>query len=238
MNNQPAPKIIIIAESITTSTSLMILLSPLSRDITTCSTYTRGLATLQQADATGSHFDVIFMAYPPLHHEQEDIAIQILTTSFLQHASPHHTIILESGSMPPRFSERYLGEGDYIMPRPITRKKLQAILAPLHLILPVLNCWEYMLCGREPDGCHVEELGICPAAVDQSGDNIHGGKNAGRVCWASVGTLCGGMAQGTFANKIKDCHLCDFYKLVRTEEAGIFESIDSILGRMHYKKQK
>ncbi|NOX25710.1 MAG: hypothetical protein GXP59_06295 [Deltaproteobacteria bacterium] len=104
--------------------------------------------------------------------------------------------------------------------------------------MPILNCWEYMQCGREPGGRHVEEFGICPAAVDQSGNNIHSGKNAGRVCWASAGTLCGGMAQGTFANKIKDCHLCDFYKLVRTEEAGIFESIDSILGRMRHRKQK
>lgn len=237
-NTKSSPRIIIIAESITTSTTLLILLSPLSRDITTCSTYERGLAALQQADTTGSHFDLIFMSYPPPHHEQEDTAIQILTMAFLQYASPHHTIILESGSMPPRFSEQYIREGDYVLTRPISRQKLQDVLTPLHLTLPTLNCWEYMQCGREPDGRYARELGICPTAVDHAGAGIHGGKNAGRVCWASGGTLCGGQVQGTFAGKIEDCHLCDFYKLVQTEKAGLFESIDSILGRMRHKKQQ
>ena len=29
------------------------------------------------------------------------------------------------------------------------------------------NCWEYMKCGREPEGEKVAELGICRAAADE-----------------------------------------------------------------------
>ena len=236
MTNKLAPKILIIDESITTSTTLLVLLSTLSKDITLCSTYECGLTTLQQADDTDSPFDIIFMAYPPRHHEQEDIAIQVLALA-LQNNTPHHTIILKGGQLPPEFYEQITGN-DNVLAKPITKEKLQKVLSPLHLTLPKLNCWEYLNCGREPGGQHCKDRGICPAAVDQSGDGIHGGENAGRACWASTGTLCGGQVQGTFANKIKNCLLCDFYKLVQTEEADVFESIDSILNRMRHKKSQ
>ena len=81
-----------------------------------------------------------------------------------------------------------------------------------------LNCWEYMKCGRQPEGDKVEEFGICPAASDTSYDGIYFGKCGGRICWAVAGTFCGGRAQGSFVDKRGTCLNCDFYKLVQQQE--------------------
>jgi len=75
-----------------------------------------------------------------------------------------------------------------------------------------------MKCGREPGGIKVDELGVCPAAVDESYDGINRGVNAGRICWAVAGTFCGGKVQGKFADKRKSCIRCNFFKLVRSQE--------------------
>ena len=80
------------------------------------------------------------------------------------------------------------------------------------------NCWEYMKCGRQPGGDRAEELGVCPAARDDSYDGINCGKNAGRFCWAVAGTFCGGKVQGTFADKRESCLSCGFFNKVRAEE--------------------
>lgn len=80
------------------------------------------------------------------------------------------------------------------------------------------NCWEFKKCGREPGGAKVDELGICPATTDTSSDGINGGENAGRICWAVVGTFCGGKVQGSFAQKRMSCLNCDLFKLVMEEE--------------------
>jgi hypothetical protein len=82
-----------------------------------------------------------------------------------------------------------------------------------------LNCWEVKRCGREQGGKR-PELGVCPAAVEERLDGIHGGKNAGRACWIVAGTLCGGNVQGTFAKKIDSCEACDFFNLVKEEEGN------------------
>jgi hypothetical protein len=82
------------------------------------------------------------------------------------------------------------------------------------------NCWEFKKCGRDPGGEKVEELGVCPAAVEGSYDGINFGKNAGRICWAVAGTCCGGKVQGTFAEKRKSCVTCDFYKNVQEQEGN------------------
>ncbi|MGE5893097.1 MAG: two-CW domain-containing protein [bacterium] len=84
------------------------------------------------------------------------------------------------------------------------------------------NCWEFKGCGRGPGGKNVGELGVCPAATYKKLNSIHGGKNAGRVCWLVVGTMCGGEIQGTFAKKYKDCMDCDFYRFVEREEGELF----------------
>ena len=80
------------------------------------------------------------------------------------------------------------------------------------------NCWEYMKCGRQPEGDKVAELGICCAATDTSYEGINSGKCGGRICWAIAGTFCGGRAQGSFADKRGTCLNCDFYKMVQEEE--------------------
>jgi predicted Ser/Thr protein kinase len=82
------------------------------------------------------------------------------------------------------------------------------------------NCWEYHHCGREPGGKKVSELGLCPAAVDDSYSGINSGINGGRFCWAVAGTLCGGKVQGSFAEKRSSCITCDFFRMVREEEEG------------------
>lgn len=81
-----------------------------------------------------------------------------------------------------------------------------------------VNCWEHKGCGREPGGARAHDLGICPATVEGRLNGIHGGKNGGRCCWVLAGTLCKGEVQGTFAQKYKNCEICDFYKLVKDEE--------------------
>jgi len=81
------------------------------------------------------------------------------------------------------------------------------------------NCWEMKNCGREPNGENVEELGVCPASTDISSDDLNGGKNGGRICWAISGTFCGGEVQGTFAQKELSCVGCEVYRMVQNEES-------------------
>ncbi|MEW6110405.1 MAG: two-CW domain-containing protein, partial [Nitrospirota bacterium] len=80
------------------------------------------------------------------------------------------------------------------------------------------NCWEFFRCGREIGGAKVSELGVCPAATDNSADGLNYGKKGGRICWAIAGTLCDGEVQGTFAEKHLFCSNCEFYKKVKAEE--------------------
>lgn len=85
-----------------------------------------------------------------------------------------------------------------------------------------LNCWEYRNCGREPGGRNNGSKGACPAATDTRLDGVHGGKNAGRACWAMGGTLCEGNPQDDFARRFKNCHACEFFKAVVSEEGAGF----------------
>jgi hypothetical protein len=61
---------------------------------------------------------------------------------------------------------------------------------------------------------------ICVAGHDLSGARrgAHEGKNAGRACWAIVGSLIGGKIQGTYAQKFNNCWRCDFMIAVKKEE--------------------
>jgi signal transduction histidine kinase len=81
----------------------------------------------------------------------------------------------------------------------------------------VKNCWQVKGCGRQPGGANAEQLGVCPAAVAAEYDGTNGGDNAGRVCWAVAGTLCGSRVSGTFAQKQIACMQCDFFSDVRAE---------------------
>lgn len=88
------------------------------------------------------------------------------------------------------------------------------------------NCWEFMNCGREPGGRNTEKYGECPAsATNKSANGCNGGINGGRVCWAVVGTLCGGEIQGNSAKKRLSCMSCEFYNLVKKEEGVNFQTV-------------
>lgn len=68
------------------------------------------------------------------------------------------------------------------------------------------NCWEFMDCGYEA------ECRVCEA---RKFDGVHGGRNAGRVCWKIKDNLCG--------FKVNDeCNNCDFYRSVLREEGMDF----------------
>lgn len=84
------------------------------------------------------------------------------------------------------------------------------------------NCWEHMNCGREPGGNKVDELGVCPAAIEPSFDGINRGENGGRICWFLSRTLCTGKRQDTFATKRKACFKCSFFNQVMMEEGRKF----------------
>lgn len=94
------------------------------------------------------------------------------------------------------------------------------------------NCWEFKKCGRQPQGSRADDLGVCPAAIEDTLDGTHDGTNAGRSCWVVAGTLCGGTVQGTFGVKYSSCEQCDFYKLVRQEQRENFEMSVVLLNRM------
>lgn len=88
------------------------------------------------------------------------------------------------------------------------------------------NCWEFKKCGRETGGAKAQELGVCPATgYADVGAGLNNGKNGGRACWTVAGTLCGGKVQGSYAQKQANCIVCEFYKLVRSEEAGNFKML-------------
>lgn len=84
-----------------------------------------------------------------------------------------------------------------------------------------MNCWEYKKCGREAGGSRTGELGVCPAALDDSFHNVNHGKNAGRICWAVAGTFCGDKVLRSCAEKEKACDECDFFKCVKQEEQAV-----------------
>ena len=56
-------------------------------------------------------------------------------------------------------------------------------------------------CGREKGGPKVGELGECIASKE----------GLGHSCWAIAGTLCGGIVQGTEAQKEGSCIRCQTY---------------------------
>ena len=112
-----------------------------------------------------------------------------------------------------------------------------------------LNCWEFKKCGRELNGINVKEMGVCPAALDDSFDGINSGTNAGRICWAIAGTLCEGKKQGAFHSKRESCVKCDFFTIVGRQEAAtdsptkllnfLADTSDaSFLGELTYKYVK
>ncbi len=85
------------------------------------------------------------------------------------------------------------------------------------------NCWDFKKCGRQPGGPKASELGVCTAATEVIYNGKNGGKNSGRYCWKVAGTLCGGKVQGTWAQKMSNCNVCDFMIQVKNEEGAAFK---------------
>lgn len=92
-----------------------------------------------------------------------------------------------------------------------------------------VNCWEFQGCGREPGGTHVDELGVCEAAVESRLDGENGGRNAGRACWVISGTLCNGVVCGSFDEKYPHCRKCVFFELVQEEQGGHYVDYITLL---------
>ncbi len=86
------------------------------------------------------------------------------------------------------------------------------------------NCWEEKKCGRELGGEKIKEMGVCPVAVARKANGLNSGKLGGRSCWAIAGTFCKEKVQGSFATKLKECTVCDFYQLVKKEEGADYAS--------------
>jgi len=100
------------------------------------------------------------------------------------------------------------------------------------------NCWEVKRCGREPGGAKTGEFGVCPVTTYRDLDGTHGGKNAGRACWAIAGSLCGGKIQGTYAQKLNSCWRCEFMNSVKREAEPTEEGFSATLLGMERTRQK
>lgn len=70
-----------------------------------------------------------------------------------------------------------------------------------------------------------KELGICPAAQSTEHHGMNRGNNAGRICWAVAGTMCGAKIQGTHAEKMSSCMMCQVFLGVRQEEGPNFKML-------------
>jgi hypothetical protein len=81
----------------------------------------------------------------------------------------------------------------------------------------LMNCWEYLECGREPGGVNAAERGVCLAALAEQHDGINGGVNGGRHCWRIAGTICEGSMEGTAASRLSHCAHCNFFHVVLEE---------------------
>jgi hypothetical protein len=100
-----------------------------------------------------------------------------------------------------------------------------------------LNCWEFKKCNNKANYDIFAEPGTCPTSSEFCTDNVNGGENGGRACWAIAGTFCAGKVTCIDANKLSSCFECDFYKMVQTEEGGNFITGFELTERIMYKEQ-
>jgi hypothetical protein len=92
-----------------------------------------------------------------------------------------------------------------------------------------LNCWEFQECRREKSDGNGKKGRKCLVPDMVMYDGVHGGKNAGRVCWLVPDTSCHGDRQITFSHKLTSCVDCAFYKMVQDEEGSELEMPMKIL---------
>jgi hypothetical protein len=72
----------------------------------------------------------------------------------------------------------------------------------------MMNCWEFMKCGREEGGKNVDHLGTCPAYPDD-----------GKRCANVVGTFCD-LVQALRAVEYSSCSECPFYNSIHFDESA------------------
>jgi len=89
-----------------------------------------------------------------------------------------------------------------------------------------INCWEFHGCDVEPISDYVIDFRVCAATWTEEMHGVHGGKNAGRACWAVVGSMCGLHNSDRTCMHAATCEECDFYKLVREEEGDAFIPVE------------
>lgn len=86
-----------------------------------------------------------------------------------------------------------------------------------------LNCWEFSNCGEQGHNC--------PARLLERYDSINNGCNAGRVCWAVVGTLCCNKNQNDLSIKYDGCIKCEFFNYVHIGEDKNFTIFEEVFKR-------
>ncbi|MBL7031653.1 MAG: hypothetical protein ISR97_00535 [Nitrospira sp.] len=80
------------------------------------------------------------------------------------------------------------------------------------------NCWEYMKCGKGPDGNNTKESGSCPVALHVAANGLNGGINGGRLCWLIAETRCHGKVEHVNQRRNYPCFFCEFrYKVIAEE---------------------
>jgi len=88
------------------------------------------------------------------------------------------------------------------------------------------NCWEFNKCSKNPSSKTSSEGEECPTEKAVEMDGTNDGKNGGRYCWRVNGTLCSvhdGKPIPHWAEKMKDCIHCEFFRHVRKEEGENFK---------------
>ncbi len=98
------------------------------------------------------------------------------------------------------------------------REKFVTWIAVRPLMTKKRNCWEYMNCGRNPGGHAAAGSGVCPVSLHEELNGVHGGKNAGRACWAVDDSLCPEVQRESQQKKFSGCWKCEFYHSVKNEE--------------------
>ncbi len=101
----------------------------------------------------------------------------------------------------------------------VEREKEDSLLNFIPPVNPNLpNCWDIK-------GCNFER---CPS---------YGVKN--HRCWQIAGTYCGGMVQGTFAQKIDDCKECSVYMMATPDQmSNVQETFNNIMKILSISQKK
>jgi len=81
-----------------------------------------------------------------------------------------------------------------------------------------LNCWEFMKCGKGPEGNGKSESAPCPVASNSEASGFNNGVNGGRICWLIADRQCNETLVCSPEQDSLSCDSCDFHALVKSEE--------------------